>query len=266
VLRVTAAILAVWFLAQGVLTFSRGGSLNLAIALVVAIPFFLRTAQMAVRFFAVSLVVGAVIVFGMIPIIQNITGGHFGERFTSSNSTLRTDLMQIELEAWADNPVLGIGVGMMERTVEDEGAAERGELPKLPAHTEYTRLLAEHGILGLAAIITLVGLAIRSVRSQPLPIGRIFAVVFVAWCASEVAHSATRLALVPLLFGLAALRIEPDAVLEPEGPRPPEHRRRDVPTAVAAQGPGGSPEELLEVAEETGDGQAVDPEGPAPGL
>lgn len=217
VLRVLAALLAIWLLAQSALTFSRGGSFNLVVALLVALPFFLRTAQMAVRFLTVVAVVTVIIVFAMIPVIQNITGNEFGTRFTDSNPTLRGDLMRSELEAWSDNPALGVGVGMMERTVKDHGAGVRGELPTLPTHTEFTRLLAEHGLLGLGAIMVLIALAVRAVRTQVLPEGRVFAVVLVAWCASEVSHSATRLALVPFLFALAAVAIVPNGALQPSG-------------------------------------------------
>ena len=178
-----------WFLAQSVLTFSRGGSFNLLIALLVALPLFVRTAQMAVRFFTIVVVVGIVITFGMVPVLQHITGDQFGQRFTSSDPTLRTDLMRAELEAWEHNVVLGIGVGMMERTPEDTGASERGELPKLPTHTEYTRLLAEHGLLGIGVVLVLLALAFRAVRSQRTFEGRIFAVVLMAWSASEVART-----------------------------------------------------------------------------
>jgi hypothetical protein len=224
VLRVVAAGLAIWFLAQSALTFSRGGSFNLVVALIVATPFFLRTAQVAARFLAVIAVVALVVAFVMIPVIQHITGNQFGQRFTSSDPTLRTDLMRSELSAWEDNIALGVGVGMMERTVGDRGAGDRGELPKLPTHTEYTRLLAEHGLLGLAAILVLIALAVRSVRSQRTLEGRILAVVLIAWCASEISHSATRLALVSFLFALASLPIVEDGALEPVGrpPRPTE--------------------------------------------
>jgi hypothetical protein len=219
-LRIVAGGLAVWFLAQSALTFSRGGSFNLVVALIVAVPFFLRTAQMAMRFFLVAGIAAIVITFGMIPVIQHITGNQFGQRFTSSDPTLRTDLMRSELDAWQDNLALGVGVGMMERTVGDKGAADRGELPKLPTHTEYTRLLAEHGVLGLGVIFVLIGLAVRAVRSQKLRSGRIFAVVLVCWCAAEVGHSATRLALVPMLFALASMPIVADGTLDAGGGPP----------------------------------------------
>lgn len=275
VLRVLAAVLAIWFLAQSVLTFSRGGSFNLVVALIVATPFFLRTAQMAVRFLTVIAVVGVIIAFAMIPVIQNITDNQFGARFTNSDPTLRGDLMRSELEAWSDNVALGIGVGMMERTVQDRGAAERGELPKLPTHTEFTRLLAEHGLLGLAAILVLIALAVRGVRSQVLTEGRIISVVLVAWCASEVSHSATRLALVPFLFALASVTMVANGSLEasgdPPGPAegqdpverhgPPtpararlgQHRSREL-TAAVEEGPAldGPPAEVVEAPD--GDG------------
>jgi len=217
VLRLIAAGLAFWFLAQSVLTFSRGGSFNLIVALVAATPWFLRNIRVAVRFLATVTVLILFIVFGMIPVMQRITGDQFGQRFTSSDPTLRTDLMRAEVSTWADNVGLGIGVGMMERTVADQGAADRGDLPTLPTHTEFTRLLAEHGLLGLAAILVLIALAVRNVRDQVLPEGQILSVVLVAWCASEVSHSATRLALVPFLFALASAVLVPNGSLQPSG-------------------------------------------------
>jgi hypothetical protein len=211
VMRFLAGGLAIWFLAQSALTFSRGGSLNLLVALVAVSPFYFRTAQTAVRFLAVGAAVALVIAFAVIPVIQNITGDQFGQRFTSADPTLRTDIMRQELDTWSHNFALGIGVGMMERHIEDVGAAERGQIPRVSAHTEYTRLLAEHGLLGLAVILALLAIAIRSARSQVLFDGRIMSIALSAWAASELAHAATRLSLVPYLFALAALTIVPGA-------------------------------------------------------
>jgi hypothetical protein len=218
ILRVLAAGLAVWFLAQSALTFSRGGTFNLLLALVITIPFFMRSAQMAVRFFTVAALVAVLIAFVMIPMIQSVTGNEFGHRFTSSDPTLRTDLMRAETEIWSHNVALGVGVGMEELTLSDQGVTARGDYPKTSSHTEYTRLLAEHGILGLFAIIVLFALAFRAVRAQPLAIGKVFSVFLMGWCAAEVGHSATRLALSGFLFGLAAVVIVRDGDLVHESP------------------------------------------------
>lgn len=237
-LRLLAAVLAVWFLAQSALTFSRGGTFNLLVALVVALPFFFRTAQVAVRFLTTVAVASVLVIFVMVPVIQHMTGNQFGERFTSSNPTLRGDLMRLELETWSQNPALGIGVGMMVRTIEDREAVGRGELPALPTHTEYTRLLAEHGVLGIGVLLVYLGLAFRAITCQRLLFGRIFAVVLLAWCAAEVAHSATRLALTAFLFALTSLEIVPDGTIEPgdDAARPPPGQREvdgDGPPPVA---------------------------------
>jgi hypothetical protein len=218
VLRVLAASLAVWFLAQSALTFSRGGTFNLVVALVVTLPFFLRTAQMAARFLAVAVVVGLVIAFAVVPAIQHITGNQFGQRFTSSDPTLRTDLIRAELHIWGDNLAFGLGVGMEELTIKDRGATLRNEYPKTSSHTEYTRMLAEHGVLGLLAILSLFAMAVRAVRSQRVPLGRAFSVFLMAWCATEVGHSATRLALSGFLFGFAAVVLVPDGSLRSPAP------------------------------------------------
>lgn len=206
VMRVTAGALALWFLAQSALTFSRGGTFNLVVVLVVSVPFFFRTIQSTARFLAMALVGGAIVLFAMIPVIQHITDDQFGQRFTSTETTLRGDLVRSELHTWGDNIAFGVGVGMTERTVPGDAS----ELGHLATHTEYSRLLAEHGVLGLGVILVLLALAVRAVRSQRLLVGRVVSVALMTWAAAEATHSATRLAMVPFLFALAALQITPE--------------------------------------------------------
>ena len=66
-----------------------------------------------------------------------------------SDTTGREDIARADLEVWFDNPVLGVGPGV----AKEYRAATFGRAAA--AHTEFTRLLAEHGILGLVALIIL---------------------------------------------------------------------------------------------------------------
>jgi len=235
-MRVGATVLAVWFLAQSVLTFSRGGAGNLVLAFIATIPFWLRTARNLQRFVVVSVVVGVAIAFVFLPVIQSISGGTFEERFTSGNPTLRTDLIAIELESWSDHIGFGTGVGLTERRIEVAPGVEGDKL--IPSHTEYTRLLAEHGLLGLLVILLIVLFALRAVQRQTTMFGRAFAAAFTVWAMSEMAHAATRIAMAAFAFVLASVRIEPDPVSdEPAGPTSWHRRHPPGPPLQAEQSP-----------------------------
>lgn len=203
-LRVLAGGLGLLFAVQGLLTFSRGGLLNLLVALALAAPFFLRTARYAVRFFGAAALVtlGAALV--LIPLTDDVTGGSFGVRFSSSSTTLRTDLVSEEVAQFTDNAAFGTGVGL---AVRSEPFSDRS----VAAHTEFSRLLAEHGAFGIGVIVLMVAMAVRAIRGQPDLLGTAFAAACVGWSVAEMAHSATRLAAVAFVFALARVQIRSPA-------------------------------------------------------
>ena len=64
-------------------------------------------------------------------------------------STGRSDLMSFELDEFFKNPVLGVGVGKIkELRLESEGI-------EAASHNEMSRILSEHGLFGLIALIIL---------------------------------------------------------------------------------------------------------------
>ena len=69
------------------------------------------------------------------------------ERFRDLDTTGRLGAATTDLQVFSENPILGVGVG---RSIEFHDTIEG---ISLAAHTEYTRLLAEHGLFGLLAII-----------------------------------------------------------------------------------------------------------------
>ena len=82
------------------------------------------------------------------------------------------------------------------------------------AHTEYTRLLADHGALGVMAIGVLALLALSAVVSSERGLSRAWSASAVVWALAEMSHSAMRVALIGFVFGIGFLRIkegEPDA-------------------------------------------------------
>ena len=201
-LQVVAVVVGLWLMIQGALTFSRGGSFNVVVALAVASPFVLSRARYIFRFLGAAAVLALLTVTVLIPVGEAFTGGTISARFTSASTTLRTDLAAEELSEFVDHPGFGTGVGMAER-------ADPFDEVSVASHTEFTRLLAEHGLLGLAAMGLLVAMGVQAVRRQASLLGRIMAAACIGWVLAEMSHSATRLAAVAFVFGLAHVVVKP---------------------------------------------------------
>jgi hypothetical protein len=72
-----------------------------------------------------------------------------------------------------------------------------------------TRMLAEHGYLGVVALAMIAVMAVQAVRWSNGSTNKVIAIGFLVWSGATMFHSATRLAAVGMVFGLASLRLEP---------------------------------------------------------
>lgn len=199
VLRGAAAFLTVWCLAQGALTFSRGGLVNVLAAALIALPHFLTRVRNVFGVVLVGIILFVVCGLLLLPRLQDLTGGALERRFTSTDGS-RVELAQIDTDLFFDNVATGVGVGLSEE--------ERGQGDGLyAAHTEYTRVLAEHGLFGVAALGCLVWMAITSYRRSTGLVARAWTAALIAWAAAEMTHSAMRLSVTPFVFALAALAL-----------------------------------------------------------
>ena len=192
--------LTLWFLVQGVLTFSRGGVLNA----VVCIGFLMihTVRQPRVRMMALAVLVlftflGTAVIF---PRLNEYTGGALQERYSSTSGGLRRTLMEEELALWKENPVLGVGPGMSKYY--------RASLlgMEVASHTEFTRLLSEHGTFGLMALVVLVALAGAAYLRAPSALEKAWVSALSGWSFIEMSHSAMRIVVISILFGLAMVQ------------------------------------------------------------
>lgn len=194
--RVASLAIGVWLVGQAVLTFSRGGLLSLVLALAAVGLAALTLSGQRMR----VLVAAGVLMAVGIQILSwagAFTDGASDERFSSADTTNRGDIAALDMDVFWDNPLWGVGVGRLK--------SERNFTVESAAHTEYTRLLAEHGVLGLFAIGALAGLSLRILRGTA-GWHRMAAAGLIALSLSTMAHSATRIGSIPLAFALAALR------------------------------------------------------------
>jgi len=135
--------------------------------------------------------------FWIYPRLNDFTGGMVTNRFADTSTTNRMEIMQAEFDIWLQNPILGTGPGM----------GKFGRYEQLgfmtAAHTEYTRMAAEHGILGLLALVLLLVMVSRAVRTASPGLPQAWAVAMLAWPLMEMTHAAMRIAAIGFIFGLA---------------------------------------------------------------
>src|SRR5690606_240706 len=113
-------------------------------------------------------------------------------------TTGRVELISTELDAFYNNPLTGIGVGKgFEYRQETSGI-------EIASHNEISRLLSEHGLLGIVAILILIFVPIVFWTKFK---NNYYFLAFVAFWFLTINHSAMRIALPAFVYGLALLYI-----------------------------------------------------------
>lgn len=184
---------------QGLLTFSRGGVVAAVVVIAFSSLHFVRSKQQRTRLLLVLLVGLPLLVNGIIPRLDEFTNSAFSTRYSDPSLTGRDRILEEELTLFVENPLAGVGVGM--------GNVYRGGIA---AHTEFTRLLGEHGILGLAALILLLGMAVKQYFSAQGSINRGVVGSFLLWPLTVMTNAAMRIAAISFTFGLAFAEFELD--------------------------------------------------------
>lgn len=199
--RAVLFVLTVGLASQCALTFSRGGLLTAAGAAAAAVPFLVRDRGARRRLLFGGTIALAVTVSLIVPGLESFTGGALGARFEDMDTTGRDRIAMADLTIWKENPILGVGPGM--------GPASRLAVlgVALAAHTEWSRLVAEHGLLGFGAAICLIAMAWRACGRDRRPFERALAAALIVWAFLFMFHAGMRLAAPAFAMGLAQCRI-----------------------------------------------------------
>jgi O-antigen ligase len=188
--------------AQSIMTFSRGGVIGGLVCCFFLGILSLRDRRRRWAFFIVGFLIAAGIFF-VFPKLNEFTKGKLSERYEKLDTTNRWQIMLLDLDTFIENPVIGVGVGF--------SSFIRQKLTgvRTAAHTEFTRLLAEHGILGLGANLILLFWILRNLwraRDDPWSCGIILGIV--AWSVFFMSHAAMRIAAPSILIGLSSASFE----------------------------------------------------------
>lgn len=201
---------------RGLVTFSRGGIL-VGVFMILALLFFSYKNTDAYNRQKLTFLV---IVFGGVAFATWLyssyqTSGLLDLRYASKDAagrvqedvtTGRAKLIETEFNAFLENPFLGIGVGKnKEYRLQSEGVESA-------SHNELSRLLAEHGLLGILAMLILLATPLFfRIRNRK---NLFFFPVVIFWFLT-VNHSSMRLAAPAFIYALAFLNIyyEKDTLL-----------------------------------------------------
>lgn len=212
--------LLIVFTLQGLLTFSRGGMITGFLGIFVILLFLRSASDYQVRKYHLVkigkyLLPALLIIGGAFSLVNRLTDGMLllryqgetvgtmaGNKQKSLNVVTagRFDILMGDLELWNDHPVFGVGAGASKYI--------RERMNGVLAHVELSRLVAEHGILGLIYFIILLYYGFRLLRSHPNPavLGILCALFAVGLFTSF--HAAMRTFISPVMIGLSMLTIK----------------------------------------------------------
>lgn len=204
-------VLLVLFSFQGLFTLSRGGLMAAFIALIFGlIVIFLFKPKIFFDFFKKNILKIFIISFlGVFAFIQAdiITKGAiskryfnkdaYGQQIRENYSSYRDQIVKEDLHLFWDNIMTGVGPG---QSMILRAEKMHGEIHA--AHIEFSRMLSEHGILGLIALFLVF----------IIPIIRFFKIkdfdtkftltVFIAFALLTMSHNAMRVAIPGFFYGL----------------------------------------------------------------
>jgi O-antigen ligase len=190
--------LSIFWFGQTLLTFSRGGVLNIIAATLLAMPLLISSGPGIRRFLAITLIFIPVALWIVFPYLNRFSGNMLQTRIQDLDMTTRIELASADLAVWRENPIFGVGPGSSNIY---RAPLFRGIISA--AHTEYSRMLAEHGLFGFVSLLFMIGMAIQKIFQTRNRIARGTVIALLAWSFLEMTHAAMRISATSFIYGLA---------------------------------------------------------------
>jgi len=198
-------LLLAYLIFRGLITLSRGGMISAFVATIIFAIFYVLSKQDKIK--SILKYIGLLMAFGVALWFysSDATGGMLANRYANKSSVGlkkkdasagRIDLFKSEIDAFLENPFFGIGVG--------GGKYYRlDKLDKVTAsHNEISRLIGEHGLIGIIALLLLIFVPIRHMFQQSYLARAFLSAFFVFWFLT-INHSAMRIAFPAFIYGLS---------------------------------------------------------------
>jgi hypothetical protein len=193
---------------RGFITFSRGGMITGIVMIIIIVTFLYFNSNETGRVklnYSLILIVLAIVGVWMYTSFQ--TGGLINKRYANQDAsgrvktsqfTGRENLAEEEIDIFLDNPFFGAGVGK----VIEIRQSETGET--VASHNEITRMLAEHGMLGVIGLLILIITPFVLYLEYKF---NVFLLCFVIFWFLTINHAAMRTAAPAFVYALSLLVI-----------------------------------------------------------
>ncbi len=203
-LRLVLLVLLLYLLGQCALTFSRGG-LYMALGGALAATFFAAHDRKTRLVLCASLLtLGLAIAFFVLPGLDRFTEGKFTKRLQDTGLTGRDSMLVGDLQVFSEHLIFGVGPGQTGKFRTQAGNSNTAH-----AHTEFSRLLAEHGLFGAAAILVLLLIGLQNFAAARTPRERGLVLAMLCWGVIFMFSLAMRLVAPSFTFGLSAVSVGP---------------------------------------------------------
>lgn len=194
---------------RAIVTFSRGGVFT-GIVMILLLLFVLfifsnsKVKSKLILIFLGCLLIGS----GVWVYSVSQTGGLIEYRYANQDARGREkedklggreEIAQSEIQMFLDNPIVGIGVGKNKEYREETTGIVAA------SHNELTRLLAEHGSLGILAIMILIFTPLVLYLNNK---HHLFLLSFFVFWALTINHAAMRLAAPAFVYALSLLKVK----------------------------------------------------------
>lgn len=196
---------------RGLVTFSRGGMITGFVMLIIMLIFLYKNSKyngrVKLNYFIIVMSFTMLITWVY---TESQTGGLIGKRYANKDAlgrekeskfTGREEIAENEIDAFLSNPFFGVGVAKgTEIRYEQTGQI-------VASHDEITRMMAEHGSLGILALLILfiTPIVLFLDNSQ-----HIYSFCFVAFWLFTINHAAMRTAAPSFVYALSILKVRFD--------------------------------------------------------
>jgi O-Antigen ligase len=204
-LRLIMLGLLLLFGTQSALTFSRGGLFMAFVSGMIASLMLMRSRRARIRLIVIGLFLFVIGGYVVLPRLETFTKGSIVTRFQNTAPTGRDAIVAEDLRTWEEHPIFGAGPG--------QAKFRHGTFNRvITAHTEFSRLLAEHGVLGLAALALLLSSAALVIKRASSTDERVVRTLLISWSFLFMLGDAMRLVAPAFLMGLAFATLFPEAI------------------------------------------------------
>ena len=198
-----------YFIYRGLLTFSRGGIITGAIALIFFFFFYILYEKGSLQSFFKYVLIGGALSSAIWLYTSNATGGMLDNRYAGKNAkgiqkeditSGRTAIIQEQIKSFIVTPLgIGVGNGKYKRQLQ-------GGQVTAASHNEIGRLIEEHGALGLILLIMLITIPLSHFfRCNNYE--RAFITAFYLFWFLTINHSAMRIAFPGFIYGVSLILI-----------------------------------------------------------